>query len=162
MTSPWPRSEPTAAHLEAFAGAVVRSFWLDDLPSRDPNPRLEGEATCDLCIVGGGYTGLWAALHAIGEQPQRSVVVLESGRCGEGASGRNGGFLASSLTHGIANGLSRFADEMPALERLGIENFTALREDLDRFGIDAEYELPGGLSVALAPHELQGLRRTPS
>ena len=157
MTSPWPATEPTAAHLEAFAGAVVRSFWLDDLPAREPHPRLEGEATCDLCIIGGGYTGLWAALHAIGDQPQRTVVVLESGRCGEGASGRNGGFLASSLTHGIANGLSRFADEMPTLERLGIENFKALREDLDRFGIDADYELPGALSVALAPHELEGL-----
>ena len=91
----------------------------------------------------------------IGEQPQRRVVLLESGRCGEGASGRNGGFLASSLTHGIANGLSRFADEMPALERLAIENFTALREDLARFGIDAEYELPGGLTFVLAAHQLR-------
>ncbi len=80
----------------------------------------------DLCIVGGGYTGLWAALYAKELDPSREVVLLEATRCGAGASGRNGGFLQSSLTHGTGNGLSRFPDELEQLERLGRENFDAL------------------------------------
>jgi hypothetical protein len=118
MTPPWPLNPPTSAQRDAFADAVPRSFWLDDLPARDPEPRLESVVEADLCIVGGGYTGLWAALHALREDPSRSVVVVEAGRCGEGASGRNGGFCEASLTHGLANGLARFPDEMQTLERM--------------------------------------------
>ena len=58
------------------------------------------------------------------------MVVLESETAGFGASGRNGGFVVASLTHGIENGLARFADEMPVLERLALENFQQLQADL--------------------------------
>ena len=156
-TFPWPRSAPTSAQIDAFADAAVRSFWLDDLPRRHPHPRLEEAIDTDLCIVGGGYTGLWAALHAKRDRPEREVVLLESDRCGEGASGRNGGFLDASLTHGLSNGLARFADEMAQLERLGLENFTGLCEDVERYGIDADLEQTGFLSLALEPHELAEL-----
>ena len=151
---PWPSSPPTAAHRAAYAGAATRSFWLDDLPPRDPHPPLAGETAADLCVVGGGYTGLWAALHALADDPARDVVVLEARRCGDGASGRNGGFLSSSLTHGIGNGLARFEAEMEALERLGLENFDGLLADLDRHGIDAEVDRGGDLVVALEPHQV--------
>jgi glycine/D-amino acid oxidase-like deaminating enzyme len=136
---------------------VPKSFWLDTLPQRDPHTPLDGQAEADLCIVGGGYTGLWAAAYAKSLDPNREVVLLEATRCGAGASGRNGGFLQSSLTHGIGNGLSRFPDELAQLERLGLGNFRALAEDLDRLGIDAELELAGDLIVALEPRELADL-----
>src|SRR5208283_458612 len=84
-------------------------------------------------------------------------VVLEATTCGAGASGRNGGFLSSSLTHGLGNGLTRFGSELATLERLGMENFDDLRSDLERHGIDAEYERPGDLEVALEGHELDSL-----
>jgi glycine/D-amino acid oxidase-like deaminating enzyme len=144
-------------HRAAYADAVPRSFWLDTLPARDPHAPLNESTEADLCIVGGGYTGLWAALYAKQLDPAREVTVLEATRCGNGASGRNGGFLQSSLTHGIGNGLARFPAEMERLERLGFENFEALAGDLERLGIDAEYELTGDLLVALEPHELAGL-----
>ena len=80
----------------------------------------------DLCIVGGGFTGLWAALYAKALDPARDVVVLEAETAGFGASGRNGGFCVASLTHGIENGLARFPEEMNVLERLGLENFDGL------------------------------------
>jgi glycine/D-amino acid oxidase-like deaminating enzyme len=157
MTPPWPLNPPTSAQRDAFADAVPRSFWLDDLPARDPEPRLESVVEADLCIVGGGYTGLWAALHALREDPSRSVVVVEAGRCGEGASGRNGGFCEASLTHGLANGLARFPDEMQTLERMAAENFTGMASDLTRLGIDADWTPSGELIVALEKHELEGL-----
>jgi glycine/D-amino acid oxidase-like deaminating enzyme len=157
VPSPWPATAPTAAHRAAYADAVPRSFWLDTLPERELHPPLEEALDADLCIVGGGYTGLWAALYAKALDPDRDVVLLEATRCGNGASGRNGGFVQSSLTHGTGNGLSRFPDEIEALERLGRENFDGLARDLEDLGIDAEFERSGDLVVALEPRELPDL-----
>ena len=157
MPSPWPETPPTSAHRSAYADAARKSFWLDTLPERDLHAPLDGAADADLCIVGGGYTGLWAALYAKSLDSGRDVVLLEATRCGAGASGRNGGFLQSSLTHGLGNGLSRFPDELDQLERLGLENFHALAADLERLGIDAEFEPTGDLIVALESRELADL-----
>lgn len=152
---PWEDTTPTTAHRAAYADAARASFWLDELPSRDAHPPLVDSIEADLCIVGGGYAGLWAALHAKRDDPAREVVVLESQTCGWGGSGRNGGFVDASLTHGSENGQSRFPDEMETLDRLGAENFAELRSDLSAYGIDAEWEETGDLFVALEPHEVE-------
>jgi glycine/D-amino acid oxidase-like deaminating enzyme len=157
MTSPWPRSPPTGEDRAAYAQAAGTSFWLDDLPARAPHPPLQETRECDLCIVGGGYTGLWAALAAKAADPDREVVLLEAGRCATGASGRNGGFLDASLTHGLSHGLARFPAEIALLERLGADNFRGLRDDVHAHGIDADWEEPGDLAVAIEPHELAWL-----
>jgi glycine/D-amino acid oxidase-like deaminating enzyme len=113
--------------------------------------------TADLVIVGGGFTGLWAAIQAKEADPSSDVVVLESGRVGIGASGRNGGFVSASLTHGLANGVSHFPDEMHQLLRLGTQNFDDLFADLDRLGIDAHAERTGELTFATAPWQVADL-----
>jgi glycine/D-amino acid oxidase-like deaminating enzyme len=151
---PWPTSPPTRSHRAAFADATVRPHWIDALPAREPRPPLAGAAEADLCIVGGGFTGLWAALYAKEDDPRHDVVVLEADSIGFGASGRNGGFALGSLTHGIENGLARFRDELPQLERLGRENFQGFVGDIQRLGIECDLELTGDLAVALEPHEL--------
>jgi glycine/D-amino acid oxidase-like deaminating enzyme len=154
MPRPWPTTPPTAAQRAAYADARPTSFWLDDLPARPADAPLVGVVDADLCIVGGGFTGLWAALHAKADDPARDVVVLEADRVGAGASGRNGGFLIASLTHGIGNGLARFGDEVRTLERLGLENFAGIKADLAAHGIDAQFEETGELGVLLEPHEV--------
>jgi len=80
-------------------------------------------------------------------------VLLEGGAIAEGATGRSGGFLSSSLTHGVANGISRFPAEMPLLERLGRQNFDRTVVGLGQLEIDCDLELSGDLAVALEPHE---------
>jgi glycine/D-amino acid oxidase-like deaminating enzyme len=142
---------------QAFADAQAAPYWPQTLPAREPHAPLERTRETDLCIVGGGFTGLWAALYAKELEPQRGVVVLEAGRCGSGASVRNGGFLNYSLTHGIANGMARFPGELAALERLGADNYDALLADLGRYRIGAELESTGELDVAVAPHQLADL-----
>jgi glycine/D-amino acid oxidase-like deaminating enzyme len=107
-----------------------------------------------LAIVGGGFTGLWAALLA---GPDESVVLLEGDRCGWGASGRNGGFAEASLSHGLENGLSRWPDEIHTLQRLGRENFDAIRETLTARGIDAAWDEAGVIGVATREHEVEWL-----
>ena len=149
MARPWPDRPPNSEERATYADAVARPFWL---PEREPE-LADLPSQTDLCIVGGGFTGLWAALHA-----ERSTVVLEAETVGFGASGRNGGFVSSSLTHGIENGLARFEGEMPLLERLGRDNYDGLLADVQRRGIDCSLEEVGELTVALEPHELDWLQ----
>ena len=143
--------------IAALREAAPSIFWLDD-PDRPPaRPPLDGDAEADLVVVGGGFTGLWAALQAREAEPGREVVLLEGDRIASGASGRNGGFVGASLTHGIANGAARFPDELHRLEQLGRENLDAIGDAVRRHGIDAAWEETGELAVATRPHELPGL-----
>jgi glycine/D-amino acid oxidase-like deaminating enzyme len=138
----------------ALADSEQSVYWLDSPGAPEPQPPLEGDLRCELAVVGGGFTGLWAALLAA---PDEDVVVLEGDRCGWAASGRNGGFLDPSLTHGLENGLARWPDEIDRLIELGRENFDAIRETLSSRGIDAAWEENGFIDVATRAHEVEGL-----
>jgi glycine/D-amino acid oxidase-like deaminating enzyme len=78
---------------------------------------------------------------------------LEAETIGHGASGRNGGFMVSSLTHGISNGLARFPEDMKTLERLGDENYADLKSDLAEHNIDCDFEETGDLLALLEPYQ---------
>jgi glycine/D-amino acid oxidase-like deaminating enzyme len=144
-----------ASVRRSYADAVPRPFWLDRAGAPEPGAPLEGEREADLLVVGGGLTGLWTALLAREEDPQLEVVLLEGERIAFGASGRNGGFLSTSLTHGIENGVARWPDEMPELERLARENYAAIKEALARHGIEAGLEETGELSFATEPYQAE-------
>ena len=75
----------------------MRSYWLQEAlgAEADVAPPLEGEQRADVCIVGGGYCGLWTALRLKELEPALDVAVVEADICGGGASGRNGGFILS-------------------------------------------------------------------
>jgi len=147
--------ERLTASIEA---ASVAPFWLDD-PSRPASrASLRGDTDTDLVVIGGGFCGLWTALIAKERDPSRRVVLLEGRRIGWAASGRNGGFCESSLTHGRENGELHFADEIQVIERLAQENFAAFEQTIERYGIDAEFEKAPVLTVATEPHQVAGLR----
>lgn len=132
-------------------------YWLDSPARPAASPPLEGELDCDLAIVGAGLSGLWAALLASERQPGREIVLIDADRIGHAASGRNGGFMLSSLTHGVGNGLARFPEEVATLERLGLENFAATLETIEGESIECDLELGGSLDVAVEPHEVEWL-----
>ena len=147
----------TAPARTALADARPAVFWLDDPDRPDPLPPLTGALTADLVVVGGGYTGLWTALRSRERYPDRSVVLLEAGRCGDEASGRNGGFASASLTHGFGNGVARWPEELAELDRLGEENLAAIGETVARYAIDCHWERTGELTVASQPHQVEEL-----
>ncbi len=74
-------------------GAYPPSWYAATADLLPPFPALEGEVVADVCVVGGGYTGLSAALHLA--EAGLDVVLLEAQRVGWGASGRNGGQVGS-------------------------------------------------------------------
>ena len=73
-----------------------RSLWLEEALGDEPSsPPLAGQTTAEVCIIGGGFVGLWTAYEIKQLRPDCDVVVLERDVCGGGASGRNGGFVLS-------------------------------------------------------------------
>jgi glycine/D-amino acid oxidase-like deaminating enzyme len=98
---------------EEKPGAV--GWWLRDALAAEPSPLpdpapFEPGQEFDLAIVGGGYAGLWTAWWLLQRAPTARIAIVEQGRCGSGASGRNGGFV-----HG-------WWDQLPYLvERFGRE-----------------------------------------
>jgi glycine/D-amino acid oxidase-like deaminating enzyme len=141
----------------SYADAEPRPFWLTQPTAPQPGDPLDGTKQADLVVIGAGFTGLWAALLAKEQDPQREVVLLEGERVAFGATGRNGGFMDASLTHGIENGAARWPGEMAQLEQLGRENFAAIKETMERHGIDAGFEETGELAFATEPYQAEWL-----
>jgi len=141
-----------------FADTARTPFWPETIPETDAAPPLTADILCDLAIIGGGFTGLWAALKARERSPDAKIALLEATRCGAAASGRNGGFCAPSISHGVCNAVSRWPKEAERLVRLGRENLDGLQEDLTRYGIDCEFERAGKLNLAATPWQADGLK----
>jgi glycine/D-amino acid oxidase-like deaminating enzyme len=138
--------------LDAIADAEPYAYWMDDADEPDANAMLVHPETCDLCIIGGGYTGLWTAILAKERDPSRDVVLIDAHEAGSAASGRNGGFMDSSLTHGIANAQERFPDEVGLLEDLGLENMNEIESAIRRYDIDCDFERNGVIEIASTRH----------
>ena len=132
------------------------SFWLDDAEAAVARP-VDVPDHADVVVVGAGFTGLWTALELTDREPGMQVVVLEAATVGHGASGRNGGFVEPSLTHGIANGLAHFPDEYEELHRLGAQNHAGLVAFVREHDIDCHLEQTGTIGVATEPWHLEGL-----
>ncbi|MFE9612606.1 NAD(P)/FAD-dependent oxidoreductase [Streptomyces sp. NPDC006012] len=142
----------------SLSAAQPVPYWLDDPARPRAEPALTGTETCDLLVVGGGYSGLWTALLAKERDPGRDVVLVEGREAGWAASGRNGGFCAASLTHGLSNGLARWPDEIHRLEELGARNLDEIERAVTRYALDCDFERTGEIDVATEPYQAAELR----
>jgi glycine/D-amino acid oxidase-like deaminating enzyme len=142
----------------ALADARPMPVWWEDHRRAAVSDPLTGDVAADLVVVGGGLTGLWAAITAVQEQPGRSVTVLEADHVAAGASGRNGGFVSASLTHGLSHGVATWPDELPQLLELGHRNLREIDEFLAKERVDAKLRLCGKTAMATRAHEVAALR----
>jgi glycine/D-amino acid oxidase-like deaminating enzyme len=156
LAGPARRALPAAVSA-ALTGARPVPYWLDQPGRPAPEPPLNRATAAGLAVIGGGFTGLWTALLAKERDPATDVVLLEGRSVGWAASGRNGGFCAASLTHGLGNGRARFPAEIAELDRLGMTNLDEIADAIARYGIDCAPERTGELVVAVAPWQLAGL-----
>lgn len=139
---------------KALADVTLFPLWLDNAAAPSVEPQLIGRTKADLLIVGGGFTGLWAAVLAKEADPGRDVVLIEAGKVAYGASGRPGAIVSTSLMHGLHNAVRIFPDDIEELERLGQDNMAGFLDTLDRHGIDAQQTWGGELTVAIGEERL--------
>ena len=132
-----------------------RSLWLQEALEIEPDAErveaLTGQERADVCVVGGGYTGLWTALGIKAADPSVDVVLLEADICGSGASGRNGGFVTDWWPR-LAQ-LTRLCgiEEAIRLARASEEAVHAIGALCEEHGIDAHFVPGGWLGTATAP-----------
>jgi len=143
---------------KSLSHVIHTPFWLDDPLRPPPQPALTKEISTDLLIIGAGYSGLWTALLAKEENPDRDVIVLEAGEVATGASGRNGGFMDASITHGFSNGRSRWPRELPTLLKMGFQNLNEIEETLERYNIECDYMRAGEINLATEPHHIEEMK----
>ncbi|WP_411721046.1 NAD(P)/FAD-dependent oxidoreductase [Mycetocola sp.] len=142
--------------MSAFEHTRPASVWAAE-SHRVPQPTLVDDSSCDLLVVGGGLGGLWAALRASERHPEWTIQLIEAERVAGAASGRNGGFVSYSLTHGLANGYSRWPEELEQLERLGMRNLEEYEADVERYGIDCGFVRSGKILLATEPYQVSGV-----
>ena len=115
----------------------------------------------DVCVVGGGFSGLWTAYWLKRLDPGADVVLLEREFCGAGASGRNGGWV-NGWEDSIGALVSRFGAESAAwLLEASMGGAEGMREAVREGGIDCDLAFEGALIVALSQAQLDGLRDLP-
>ena len=146
--------EQVAKAEAALADTRFTTYWLDSLDAVDDEPALQEDTQCDLLVVGGGFCGLWAALQAREQDPNRSVVLIEAHSVANGASGRPAAIMSTSVMHGIDNTERIFPDDVAELERLGRENMDGFRETVERYAIDCDLEWGGEMKVSIGDQGL--------
>ncbi len=136
----------------------VPSYYAATANAAPERPRLEGDTSADVCIVGAGFTGISAGLE-LAERGFK-VIILEGARVGWGASGRNGGQ--------IVNGYSRELDVIErrygkaaaeGLGRMALEGGNIIRERVAKYGIDCALT-PGGAITALTVRQMKHLEHS--
>ena len=115
-------------------------WWVADAGAPSPLPALAGDASADVVVVGGGYTGMWAAWHLL--EAGASVALLEAEVCGAGPSGRNGGFCSS---------LDLQADPASPLGVAGREAVAAIGAWCEAHDVDAWFQPGPHWVVSAAP-----------
>ena len=138
---------------------LARDCWYEQSVSRGhARAPLRGRVECDVAVVGGGMAGLSAALEL--RRHGLTVRLLEAGRFGAGASGRNGG----QALHGLACDLSVIErqlgqDDARRVFSMTLEALDLMRKRIERHRIDCDWR-DGGLTVATSARKAQALLRS--
>jgi glycine/D-amino acid oxidase-like deaminating enzyme len=121
-------------------------YWRETEPV-EPGPPLEGDVRCDVCIVGGGYTGLWTAFFLKEADPSLDIHIVEAEYAGAGASGHNDGFMTPTIGHSLHSVVRRFGPDRARTAYAAVgRSILELRRFCRRQNVDAELQ-PGGFHL---------------
>jgi glycine/D-amino acid oxidase-like deaminating enzyme len=130
---------------------TAHGYWLEEAGAVASLPELTGERNADVVVIGGGYTGLWAAWQVKALEPGARVVLLEADVCGRGPSGRNGGFC-NSMWFSLPNMRRRWGDEAAlVVARVARDAIDGVEDFCREEGVDAWFRRGGYLQVSTAP-----------
>lgn len=136
---------------------MERSYYVATANPFARAPKLQGEARADVVVIGGGYTGLHAALNAA--ERGYSVILLEAGRIGWGASGRNGGQAIPGWRKSASELVSRYGRERAKhLFELALDARSLTLERIARHNIQCDLHVNGHLTLAVKPADLSWMR----
>lgn len=131
------------------------SYYVDTAKELHPYPQLEGAIQADVCIVGGGFSGINTAIELA--ERGLSVVVLEAKRLGWGASGRNGGELIRGIGHDPAQFEREIGSEgVKAIQQMGFEAVEIVINRIHQHQIDCDLQM-GYCDLAVKPRHLHEL-----
>jgi glycine/D-amino acid oxidase-like deaminating enzyme len=135
-----------------------QGWWLEEAGKVVPTRPLEGDASADVVVVGGGYLGLWTAWQLLELEPSLDVLLLEAAVCGHGPSGRNGGFCETLW--GDASTLRARAGDAAALAvcRASEEALHGIGAWCEANGVDAWFRVAPMLRVATTESQLGSWR----
>ncbi|NBM21203.1 FAD-binding oxidoreductase, partial [Streptomyces sp. GC420] len=134
------------------------SYWYADTGIPTPREPLPGDTTADICVVGGGYTGLWTAYYLKKAAPFLRITLLEAKFCGYGASGRNGGWLYNGIAGRDHYAVRHGKEAAVRLQRAMNETVTEVIDRAAEEKIDAGIHRGGVLEVARTPAQLARLK----
>jgi glycine/D-amino acid oxidase-like deaminating enzyme len=130
---------------------TAHGYWLEEADPVEPGPALAGDATADVVVIGGGYTGLWTAWQLKRLEPEARVALVEANGCGEGPSGRNGGFV-NTLWFSLPALRRRFGDEAAiAVARAAEDAVDGVGRFCEEQRVEAWFRRGGYLQVSTAP-----------
>lgn len=125
------------------------SLWADQAHLGALHPKLKSNIEVDVCIIGGGFTGLWTAYWLTENAPDLSIAILEAEYVGFGASGRNGGWL-SALFPSDMEKIAKFSNRESAiaLQKEMNANVQRCGEVISTLGIECGWAYEGSLNIA--------------
>lgn len=148
---------PTA-DLAAAAPPITYDVYWHETEDVTPGAALSGEQRADVCIIGGGFTGLWTAHYLKKARPDIRVAVLESGYAGSGASGHGDGFMTPTIGHNLDSLVKTHGTERAKLAYAVVgKSIVEIQRFSRRHGIDAQIEPTGYLNVATNARQLRML-----
>jgi len=123
--------------MNQYTQEHARSYYAASANGLAPFPAVSGDLTADVCVIGGGFTGVNTAIELA--QRGLSVILLEARRIGWGASGRNGG----QLIRGIGHDVSGFAKHVGVegvryMERAGVESVQLVGQRIREHDIECD------------------------
>jgi gamma-glutamylputrescine oxidase len=137
-----------------FPQAHCDSYYSASANNSADYPQLEGSQSCDVCIVGAGFTGISTALH-LSERGYK-VIVVEANRVGWGASGRNGGQLIGGISGETLLHKQQNKDMSDLFWDMHWAGNEIVKSRVEKYNIDCDLKM-GYIDVASRPRHMRGL-----